>query len=164
MLQMVTTGLAEEPGWRDFALPRLQARYTPLAASFVLGPLWALWHMPLFLTEWGGFPNTTPLHVASFIGFCIAFNVVMSWVFNRTNQSVPISMLLHVGVNNTVSVLVPVMFPTLTAGLSSFMLLVIASSMAVIIVVATRGWLGVPRAAEVPATPTVPTEVASARQ
>ncbi|WP_300265669.1 CPBP family intramembrane glutamic endopeptidase [Microbacterium sp.] len=164
MLQMVTTGLAEEPGWRDFALPRLQARFSPLAASFVLGPLWALWHMPLFLTEWGGFPNSTLLHVASFIGFCIAFNIVMSWVFNRTNQSLPISMLLHVGVNNTVSVLVPVMFPTMTTELNSLMLLVIASIMAAAIVIATRGRLGVPLAREVAQNPPVSTEAAPVRQ
>ena len=28
--QMLTTGLAEEPGWRDFALTRLQDRHHPL--------------------------------------------------------------------------------------------------------------------------------------
>src|SRR5690606_16440723 len=112
MLQMITTGLAEEPGWRDFALPRLQSRFRPLAASFVLGPLWALWHMPLFLTDWGGFPDASWTHVVNFAGFCIAFNVVMTWVFNRTNQSLPISMLLHVGMNNTASILLPDMFPT----------------------------------------------------
>lgn len=144
MLQMVTTGLAEEPGWRDFALPRLQDRMSPLAASFVLGPLWALWHMPLFLTDWGGYPNATWGAVATFAGFCIAFNVVMSWVFNRTNQSLPLSMLLHVGVNNTSSILVPDMFPTNSAETHSLMLLVLSSLAAVAIIIGTRGRLGVP--------------------
>jgi membrane protease YdiL (CAAX protease family) len=32
-LQIVTTGLAEEPGWRDFAQPRLQDRFGPLTGS-----------------------------------------------------------------------------------------------------------------------------------
>ena len=40
--------LGEEPGWRGFALPRLQARHGPLAASFWLGLLWAGWHLPLW--------------------------------------------------------------------------------------------------------------------
>jgi membrane protease YdiL (CAAX protease family) len=42
--------LLEEPGWRGFALPRLQKRFHPLIASVVLGFLWASWHLPLILT------------------------------------------------------------------------------------------------------------------
>ncbi|WP_426181627.1 CPBP family glutamic-type intramembrane protease [Microbacterium sp. TWP3-1-2b2] len=144
VLQMITTGLAEEPGWRDFALPRLQDRFSPLASSFILGPLWALWHMPLFLTEWGGYPDADWTRIVYFAGFCIAFNVVMSWVFNRTNQSLPISMLLHVGVNNTASILLPDMYPTLDEETFSLMLMVLATISAAIIVFATRGRLGVP--------------------
>lgn len=41
--------LGEEPGWRGFALPRLQQRFGPLVGTFVLAIFWALWHLPLFL-------------------------------------------------------------------------------------------------------------------
>ena len=44
--------LWEEPGWRGFALPRLQRQYGPLAGTLVLGFLWALWHAPGFLGGW----------------------------------------------------------------------------------------------------------------
>lgn len=37
LIQMVTTGLAEEPGWRDFALPRHQRLQGPLAGTLILG-------------------------------------------------------------------------------------------------------------------------------
>jgi membrane protease YdiL (CAAX protease family) len=40
-------GLGEEPGWRGFALPRLQERRTPLLATLILAPVWALRHLPL---------------------------------------------------------------------------------------------------------------------
>jgi membrane protease YdiL (CAAX protease family) len=43
--------LGEEPSWRGFALPRMQAACGPLAGSILLGERWALWHLPLF---WSG--------------------------------------------------------------------------------------------------------------
>lgn len=37
VLQMVTTGIAEEPGWRDFVMPVVQRRYGPLLGTLVVG-------------------------------------------------------------------------------------------------------------------------------
>ncbi|SFN45308.1 Membrane protease YdiL, CAAX protease family [Pseudonocardia ammonioxydans] len=142
LLQMVTTGLAEEPGWRDFALPRLQRRFGPLAGSMVLGPLWAVWHLPLFLTEWGGFPDADWTRPVSFTVFCIAFNIVMTWVFNRTGESLPLSMLLHVSVNNFASIVWSEMFPTIGENLASHAMATGAVVAAVLVLAGTRGRLG----------------------
>lgn len=43
----------EEPGWRGFALPRLQTRWTPVRATFLLGAVWALWHVPILVVAGG---------------------------------------------------------------------------------------------------------------
>jgi uncharacterized protein len=142
LVQMVTTGLAEEPGWRDFALPRLQHRFGPLAGTMVLGPVWAVWHMPLFLTEWGGFPDADWTRPVSFAVFCIAFNVVMTWVFNRTGESLPLAVLAHVSVNNFASVLWSEMFPSIDADLTSHALATGAVVAAVLVLIGTRGRLG----------------------
>ncbi|GFH77440.1 CAAX amino protease [Streptomyces gougerotii] len=142
LFQMITTGLAEEPGWRDFALPRLQSRFSPLRAAFVLGPLWGVWHLPLFLTEWGGYPEASWTRPLAFLTFCVAFNIVMSWVFNRTGQSLPLSMLMHVGVNTFASVMWSEMFPGLDGELALVAMGTGASVAAAVIVVATRGRLG----------------------
>ncbi|WP_368498174.1 CPBP family glutamic-type intramembrane protease [Herbiconiux sp. A18JL235] len=145
LFQMITTGLAEEPGWRDFALPRLQGRFSPLRAAFVLGPLWALWHAPLFLTEWGGFPEASWMRPAAFFVFCVAFNIVMSWVFNRTGQSLPLSMLMHVGVNTFASVLWVEMFPSLDGDVALVAMAAGAVVAAAAIILVTKGRLGLRR-------------------
>jgi membrane protease YdiL (CAAX protease family) len=141
--QMVTTGLAEEPGWRDFALPPLQERFGPLGAAAILGPLWGIWHLPLFLTEWGSWPAVTWMQVVEFIAFSALFNVSVMWLFNRSGQSLPIVMLFHVSVNSTVSVFWTEMFPTVEGAVH--VLLVGAGVAAAVVLVLTRGRLGLPR-------------------
>jgi membrane protease YdiL (CAAX protease family) len=142
LIQMLTTGLAEEPGWRDFALPRLQRRYGPLAGTLILGPLWGMWHLPLFFSEWGGWPNVNWLTIAEFIASATAFSIVMTWVFNRTGESLPLAVLLHAGVNNYFSVIASQIFPSLTDKDFTHALLVASTAAAIVLLVATRGRLG----------------------
>lgn len=146
VIQIFTTGLSEEPGWRDFALPRLQSRFGALGAAAILGPVWALWHMPLYLSDWGGWPNAHWSEPLVFAAFTITFDVVVIWVFNRTGQSLPLVMLLHVGVNNTISTLWADMYRGMTAGTTLIGLALLSTVAAVILVIATRGRLGYERA------------------
>ena len=41
----------EEPGWRGFALPRLQDRFSPVRSTLVLGAVWAPWHAPILFAS-----------------------------------------------------------------------------------------------------------------
>lgn len=41
----------EEPGWRGFALPRLQQHFGPYLATLIIAPLWAGWHIPAFYLQ-----------------------------------------------------------------------------------------------------------------
>lgn len=143
ILQMITTGLAEEPGWREFAMPRLQRRYGPLLGTLVVGPLWGAWHLPLFLTEWGG-PHVTWTTPLEFIATTIAFSFVMTWVFNRTGESLPLAMLLHCGVNNYFSLAWFDMFPSLPDGYAAHAFLLSSTTAAAVLLIATRGRLGCP--------------------
>ncbi len=142
LVQFITTAAAEEPGWRDFALPRMQERYGPLLGTSLLGLLWGCWHLPLFLTEWGG-PSVTWLHPVEFIAGCIPLSLVMTWVFNRSGQSVPLIMLLHAGVNSTYTLVWPQVYRNLDHSSDALHAQLVASLVvAAVVVVATRGRLG----------------------
>lgn len=146
LLQMVTTGLAEEPGWREFAMPRMQRKYHPAKATLIVGVLWGVWHMPLFLTEWGGGgPHVDPTTPLEFLGTAIAFSFVMTWVFNRSRESMPLVMLLHTSVNNFFSVAGTDMFPRLSMQETTHAFLLTATAAALIVLLATRGRLGLPK-------------------
>ncbi|QXE35644.1 CPBP family intramembrane metalloprotease [Streptomyces sp. GMY02] len=150
LLQMITTGLAEEPGWREFAMPRMQRRYGPVAATLVVGVLWGVWHLPLFLTEWGGWPDVDATKPLEFIVTAIAFSFVMTWVFNRSGESMPLVMLLHTSVNNFFSLAWTGMFPSLTSAQGSRAFLLASVTAALILLATTRGRLGLPKATELP--------------
>ena len=79
--------LGEEPGWRGYALPQLQARRSPLASTAILGVFVALWHLPLVVT---GQLFAFGLVVTFFITF------VYAWLFNHTGGSVLMTMLFHI--------------------------------------------------------------------
>jgi membrane protease YdiL (CAAX protease family) len=141
VFQMVTTGLAEEPGWRDFALPHLQPRFGPLRGTLILGVFWGAWHLPLFLTDWAG-PDVRWWQPVEFVASAIVFSIVMTWVFNRTGQSLPLAMLLHTSVNNFFSVAWTAVFPAAQPDAASHVLLTTSAVAALILLVATRGKLG----------------------
>jgi len=142
-LQVLTTGVAEEPGWRDFAQPRLQDRHGPLIGSLILGPLWGAWHLPLFFSEWAGWPNVNWAMAAEFVGSAALLSIVMTWVFNRTGESLPLIMVFHANVNTVFSLLWPAMFPSLDAFSDSLHALALgAGATAVLLLIITRGGLG----------------------
>src|SRR5262249_40695328 len=98
----------EEPGWRGFALPQLQAKHTPLVASLILAPVWAFWHLPLFGTEFP-WPIVPPFVLSVFGGTC-----VLTWVFNGAKGSVLLTMLFHATLTPVIAGLVFPLLPGAT--------------------------------------------------
>jgi uncharacterized protein len=132
--------LGEEPGWRGFALPRLQSMHGPLVGSLILGPLWALWHLPLFLTPWN---ELTVFNVVVFVLSTTCLAIMYTWVFNNTKGSVLMAILVHASFNGSVTGILAPLFPSPI--LSDYGLLPIVGgfgALAVVLVALTRGRLG----------------------
>ncbi|MEU4578701.1 type II CAAX endopeptidase family protein [Nonomuraea sp. ATR24] len=101
-VQLVIGALGEEPGWRGYALPRLQQRYGPLPAALILGLMWGGWHLPLFASSAWADPKggATPGAIVQFLLLTTVLTVFMTWVFNNTGGSLLIMVLLHDAFNS----------------------------------------------------------------
>lgn len=144
----------EEPGWRGFALPRMQARLGPLGGTLLLGVLWGAWHLPqYFVPDWaaqnGGLH---PSSIAVFLLTVVAIAVIMTWVFNGTRGSLLLAMLAHASVNTAQALMVNRLFPGMAN--TEVNALIGFGAMAIVLIMATRGRLGYRGATEVEAART----------
>jgi uncharacterized protein len=123
--------LGEEVGWRGYALPRLQARYSPLMASLLLSVAWGLWHVPLHLqgVYHGIFPDGLPGIVLRIVT-TVPTTIMFTWLYNRTQGNLWLVILLHTALNNSAGFWLPI-----TAGIYATM-----SIATVALIVQDRMW------------------------
>jgi uncharacterized protein len=86
--------LSEEIGWRGYALPRLQTRWNPLASSLIIGLVWGLWHLPLFMMI-GTSQHEIGIPFISFLIGMMANSIFYTWLYNSTKMSLWSAILLH---------------------------------------------------------------------
>ena len=88
--------LQEEFGWRGFVLDRLQKKYSALKSSLIVGIIWGFWHLPFFFLT-GAYQYEEPFY--SFLTSVMLVSVLFSWLYNNTNGSVLVAMILHTSFN-----------------------------------------------------------------
>lgn len=91
---MVIVGIFEELGWRGFLLPRLQRRRSALAAALIVGSVWLPWHLPELVSD----PDQRPL--VPFAIYVVAQAVLLAWLYNSTQASLPVVILFHAAFNS----------------------------------------------------------------
>lgn len=103
LLQVMTSGLGEEPGWRGFLLPRLQAKHDQGRAVVYTGLVWAAWHYPFVILFSFSVLSTEfsfSLALEIFLGLCgftvsiIGMSFIYAWIFNASN-SLFLSVIFH---------------------------------------------------------------------
>jgi len=152
VLLVIGGPLTEEPGWRGFALPRLQARSGPLVGTVIVGFMWAAWHLPnYFRPDWAAVNGGLSFSgIATFVIAAISMSVLITWAFNHTRGSILIAILIHASLNFSQG-LTGDLFPA--AKNNEVAPVVALAVLALAITIATRGRLGYMGAepAEIPA-------------
>jgi len=109
-------GFFEELGWTGFAVPKLRLRHGILSTGLIVGVLWGAWH---FLTNgvWASGTTSGELLLSLFlpavlftllVGVLPAFRVLMVWVYERTDGSLLVAMLMHASLTASTLILTPV--------------------------------------------------------
>ena len=89
---LIGSGICEELGWRGFALPHLQQRFSALVSSLIIGVAWALWHWPNYFIV--SIPHPFWSFAAS-IPMGVAAAILYTWVYNSTGGSLFAVVVLH---------------------------------------------------------------------
>ncbi|MDJ0756301.1 MAG: CPBP family intramembrane metalloprotease [Ardenticatenaceae bacterium] len=148
--------IGEEFGWRGFALPKLQHRYGPLAASLIIGTVWGVWHLPSFFAPQGVIGAIAAtlgmIFLIPYVLGTIANTVIMTWLYNKTKGSALIAGIVwHAAINFWAPILLSdsslaaanegTNLPTIAPSLYLTVLAVQVLA-AVVLVLVTRGKLG----------------------
>jgi membrane protease YdiL (CAAX protease family) len=142
----LAVGIFEELGWTGFAIPRMRLRYGVLGTGLVVGVLWGAWHI-LGNGLWASGVTSGELSLSIFVpaylftflvGQLPAYRVLMVWVYNRTQESLLVAMLMHASLTACSLILTP---PATGAALLIYCLALAAAWWVVVGAVAVaNGW------------------------
>jgi len=145
---LLANGGPEEPAWRGFALPRLQDRMSPVRATLVLGTIWGLWHLPLLLVEENVDHDLGALAFGAVLVWTLAgftaYAFTYTYLWNRTRSAL-LCMLLHASYNTALGVVILRPADELVGSAYVAISLTLTGTLwvvAVALIVATRGRLG----------------------
>lgn len=99
---LIGGGFLEELGWTGFAVHKLRLRHGVVTTALIVGVLWGAVHFSVIFwmsgNTIGSLPPALFLTVRGLdllIGGLLAYRVLMVWVYDRTQESLLLAMLMH---------------------------------------------------------------------
>jgi len=130
--------LGEEPGWRGYALPRLETAFGPVRGSLVLGLLWTGWHLPLFL-----YPGWTDSPLWIYVLFLAGQSLILTYGTNLAGFGIVTPIAMHATFNTVSRFLGGLFAATQPSARIPFVLVIALCGLAtaLVLTLATRGRL-----------------------
>lgn len=123
IVQMLTSG-TEEIGWRGYLTEKLMPGRGFWDTGWAVGPVWALWHLPVVLMLFAQQGMVPVQIIGSLAGFgigIVAMAILHSWFYERTG-SVFLNIVIHAAFN-TVPLTIVLLFEGSPAAVASQLLL-----------------------------------------
>jgi uncharacterized protein len=104
----IPAGFFEEIGWTGYAFPKMCRNTSALTASFLLGLLWGLWHLPVIDFLGTATPHGRYLvtYFLAFIGTMTAVRVLIAWMYTNT-KSILLAQFMHASSTGSLVVFSP---------------------------------------------------------
>lgn len=119
----------EELGWRGYWLDKLTGYLSGLKASLLVGLVWALWHLPLFLVR--GYilqvRSSHPLLAVLYFIELFPKSIIFTYIFFKNRKSTLAAILFHFMIN-FVNQLFEISL--ITAGIQTFLYIMVALCLA----------------------------------
>ena len=144
LVAAVLVNFWEELAWTGFVLDRLQPRIGPLPASVLTTWAQGALHLPLVFIAGGVTDGRVPsdqypLYLVALFVLPVCSRIVLTWLYNRSGQSIPVVGVYHAGLGIATG---SAFLPTLAPGLDPVWAYAGFAALAVVILIATRGRLG----------------------
>jgi membrane protease YdiL (CAAX protease family) len=130
LVDLISNG--EEMGWRGYVLPRLQAKYSALTSTLILGVIWGFWHLPKYLSHW----NTVSF--AWFMVHTMAYAVILTWLYNNTKGSLLLVAISHAS-SNTAGVFMPMANTVSSENMGAYIIFVLLEVITAVMIIIVTG-------------------------
>jgi len=130
LFDLISNG--EEIGWRGYVLPRLQAKYSALTSTLILGVIWGFWHLPRYLSHW----NTVSF--AWFLVHAMAYAVILTWLYNNTKSSLLLVAISHAS-SNTAGLFMPMANTVSSENMGAYIIFVLLEVITAVMIIIVTG-------------------------